>query len=275
MSARCDARHCAAREHDAVAPQMVLCALLPAEPMLLRMLRLSAPVLALALLSTACAEDPADGGDTSPNQPNQPTKPGTPSGPGTPMVPGCLLDAPQGPSGSYSGAALDEIYPNIDAPLSEKEQRLYDFLMQERRAKGLETIPLSPALTTVARAHAMDATANLDTAAGSVCNLHSWSAQGPWDACCYTADHAQAQCMWSKPKELTRYASNGYEISAWGRIDAKGAVELWMGSSGHRDVLLNANSWQDQTWEAIGVGIDGDFFHVWFGTCPDYTGVVD
>ena len=56
------------------------------------------------------------------------------------------------------------------------------------------------------------------------CNLHSWSDKGPWSACCYTPDHAQAQCMWDKPSELTNYPGNGYEISAAGYDSAQAAL---------------------------------------------------
>ena len=36
------------------------------------------------------------------------------------------------------------------------------------------------------------------------CNTHSWSANARWSACCYTRDHAQARCMWDKPREISR-----------------------------------------------------------------------
>ena len=34
-------------------------------------------------------------------------------------------------------------------------------------------------------------------------SMHSWSANGSWTPCCYTADHARKECMWNKPGEIT------------------------------------------------------------------------
>lgn len=224
-----------------------------------RLLLYVAPLFLAPALLLACG---TDGG---------PSDEETPIKPDPPAASECLLDAPLGATGAYDGPPLATLFPGVDAPVSADEQRLYDLLMAERTQRGLPVIPLSPALTTVARAHALDATAHYEDPANNPCNLHSWSNQGPWDGCCYTADHAEAACMWDKPRQLTRYRGDGFEISAWGSLDAKGAVELWMNSPGHRSVLLNEAGWKTQRWEAIGVGIEGAFFNVWFGRCPDYT----
>ncbi len=78
------------------------------------------------------------------------------------------------------------------------------------------------------------------------CNMHSWSDKGPWTGCCYTEDHENASCIWSKPEELTDYDSYGYEIayySSWAvdehRDMAKAALEGWKGSPGHNRMILN------------------------------------
>jgi len=66
----------------------------------------------------------------------------------------------------------------------------------------------------VAQHHVRDLAANLPQAP---CNLHSWSsANSLWYSCCYPPDHAQVQCMWNKPNEISgaTYDSFGYEVSA-------------------------------------------------------------
>lgn len=133
-----------------------------------------------------------------------------------------------------------------------------------RVSRGLPAIPVSDAMMTVAVAHAQDLAAAYDTFAAG-CNLHSWSDDGPWTGCCYTSDHAQAECMWNKPRELTDYPGNGYEISAAGYDSAQAALAGWQSSSGHHNVIINADIWEDITWQAIGGADVGGYQVVWFG----------
>src|SRR5512143_3134813 len=90
------------------------------------------------------------------------------------------------------------------------EMRLYDLLMKYRQDKGKTGIPLSRALSYVARIHAADLNDHYDL--NPICNLHSWSSKGFWESCCYTKDHANAECSWSKPKELTTFKGDGFEM---------------------------------------------------------------
>jgi hypothetical protein len=97
--------------------------------------------------------------------------------------------------------------------------------------------------------------------------MHSWSDAGTWSPCCYTDDHAESQCMWDKPRELTDYPGDGFEISygAWGMpADPAGALAGWQSSPPHREVILNAGMWSD-AWQAVGIGIRGGYASVWFG----------
>jgi hypothetical protein len=148
------------------------------------------------------------------------------------------------------------------------EQKLYDLIMAYRKQKGLPVIPLSKSLTTVAQIHVKDLTDNRPVYGN--CNLHSWSSKGKWTPCCYTRDHAQASCMWSKPRELTKYRGNGYEISFMdtGGATPIGALDSWQYSPGHNAVIINEGSWNEK-WNAIGVGINGNYAVVWFGREPD------
>jgi uncharacterized protein YkwD len=141
-----------------------------------------------------------------------------------------------------------------------------------RADNNLPAIPLSPSMCHVAHTHSQDLADNYESF-GSNCNLHSWSDQGSWGACCYTPDHAEAQCMWDKPDELTNYTGNGYEISfvtsAMGGGTAQDAVDAWLNSSGHSAVILNEGIWADNTWQAIGGGMVDGYWNVWFGEDVD------
>lgn len=149
--------------------------------------------------------------------------------------------------------------------LTLEEEKLYSQIMDYRKDKGLPTIPISTSLTKVAQAHVKDL--HLNKPNQNACNLHSWSSNGDWSSCCYTSDHAKAECMWSKPREMTNYTGNGYEIAyaAYGMdATASGALAGWIGSPGHHAVLINQGVWKSP-WNAIGIGIYKGFAVVWFG----------
>jgi hypothetical protein len=140
-----------------------------------------------------------------------------------------------------------------------------------RVSRGLPSIPVSVSLTRVAEAHVRDL--EINSPHGGVCNAHSWSSSGNWTACCYTADHAQAECVWRKPREITGgvYTGNGYEIAISGATDlsAVGALAVWQGSQPHHDVILNRATWADNVWRAVGAANSGRFAVVWFGELSD------
>lgn len=96
--------------------------------------------------------------------------------------------------------------------LSDEEKKLYKMIMDYRKAMQLPVIPLSKSLTQVAQIHVKDLADNKPDL-GNHCNTHSWSDKGKWSACCYTPDHAQSNCMWGKPRELTSYKGDGFEIA--------------------------------------------------------------
>ncbi|RYY97655.1 MAG: CAP domain-containing protein [Chitinophagaceae bacterium] len=171
--------------------------------------------------------------------------------------------------GLVVACALAVSLPGWGQSLTPGESDLYRLVQAYRDSLGLPRIPLSPSLVTVAQAHARDLAQHRPD--GGACNTHSWSASGPWTACCYTPDHAQAACMWNKPRELTRYRGNGYEIAcaSSGAISAAGALQSWLGSAGHRSVIANEDAWKDMHWGAIGVGMSGGYAVVWFGVEPD------
>jgi uncharacterized protein YkwD len=148
--------------------------------------------------------------------------------------------------------------------LSEEETKLYSIIMEYRAANGLPQIPLSGALTYVAQTHVKDLVNNHPVT--EQCNPHSWSDKGNWTPCCYTSDHSQAACIWSKPREMTNYRGNGYEIlfMADSAATAVGALDAWKSSPGHNATILNRDFW-GQPWNAIGIGMYQGYAVVWFG----------
>ena len=163
--------------------------------------------------------------------------------------------------------------------VSEKEAKLYYIINAYRESKGLQKLSFSKSLTIVARTHVSDSNTytpeNQRDSRGMQGNLHSWSNHGSWTPVVYTSDHEYAANMWSKPRELTSYTGNGYEISSWnsGNITPEDALDLWENSSGHNAVMTTQGNWSDL--KTMGVAIDGKYAHVWFGSAADPAGYYD
>ena len=160
----------------------------------------------------------------------------------------------------------------VSQNLSDEELKLYTIINDYRNSKGLNNITISKSLTFVAQTHVRDL-ANYKPDQGN-CNMHSWSNMGKWTACCYTDDHRKAKCMWDKPRELTKYDGDGYEI-AMGfpdenyKANAIEALSSWKSSKGHNEVIINKGIWKDNDWNAIGIGIYKNYAVVWFGIDED------
>ena len=172
----------------------------------------------------------------------------------------------------FQSSAQDKTQKKITVCVSEDEMKLYELIMEYRKEKGLPEIPLSKSLTYVARLHAKDVENNRPKVG---CNMHSWSddGKGLWDYCCYPSNHKNATCMWEKPRQLTNYPGDGFEIAHGGRDGYISTPELalkgWKNSSGHNAVIINEGKWESKKWQAIGVGIYKGFAMVWFGLEPD------
>ena len=109
-----------------------------------------------------------------------------------------------------------------------------------RAEYGLPRIPISGALTQVAKTHVRDLARHGPHRKESQCNTHGWSDEGGWTPCCYTPDHARASCMWDKPREITDYEGGGFEIASGpGVSDAEDALSGWKSSPEHHAVLIN------------------------------------
>lgn len=155
--------------------------------------------------------------------------------------------------------------------ISAEEKKLYDLIMDYRKSKKLKPIPLSSKLSQVAQTHARDLAQNYTFNPGNKCNPHSWSKNGSWSACCYTNDHKEAECMWSKPREIAGYKGNGYEIAYYSSngATAQGGLEGWKVSPSHNPLLINEGMWKKVAWNAIGIGIYKEYGLVWFGEVAD------
>jgi uncharacterized protein YkwD len=148
--------------------------------------------------------------------------------------------------------------------------RLAELINSYRAGLGLAAIALSLSLTRVAEAHVRDLEQN---SRGAQCNMHSWSAAGAWSSCCYTDDHAQARCMWAKPREITRggYPGDGFEIAHGGSrgVTPEGALQGWKRSQAHHEVIVNKGIWSTSKWQAMGVAVSESYALVWFGEVAD------
>ncbi len=84
--------------------------------------------------------------------------------------------------------------------------------------------------------------------------------------------------MWNKPSEITEsYDSYGYEIGSYNTpqmITPSIAMNVWKESSGHSDTILQRGVFSGTTWQAMGVGIDGNYAVIWFGEDVDLAGPV-
>jgi hypothetical protein len=158
--------------------------------------------------------------------------------------------------------------------LSIEEQKLYDMIMEYRKKKKLPSIPLSKSLTFVAQTHTKDLIENKPDLGRY--NAHSWSKNGNWTPVKYTGQYHQAKYVWNKPRELTLYKGNGYEIACGDNdccsdfiITADFMLNRIKNSPAHNDMTINKNMFKKTKWKAIGISIRGGFAVVWFGKEED------
>ena len=232
-------------------------------------------------------------GAPPPAAPQPPPAPSTPAPPGDPWTTllGQVLTSPPpapsgwlqlppgwtwpGPQGSGSSPPPAPPAPSSLPAIAPRALELANAINAYRQQNGLPPIPITRALTHVAETHVRDLAGSPKR---SGCNGHSWTDRGAWTACCYTPDHAQAKCMWSKPAELTPFAGTGFEIAvgepgeaAGYALDAKRALDLWRASPLHHDVILSRGTWQSAPWKAMGAGIIDSHAAAWFAREADPT----
>lgn len=162
--------------------------------------------------------------------------------------------------------AHGQVQPTIE--LNATEKRLLNLLNEERSRLKLPQLTLNEGLQKVARAHVQDLNQFPPVAP---CNLHSWSPNGNWSACCYTSDHKQAAKMWAKPREIAGMEENGFEIAYFhSRLATPAdALESWKKSAAHYPLISSQGAWSDNQWIGVGVAIAGQYAVVWFAEKAD------
>lgn len=182
-----------------------------------------------------------------------------------------LVLSAQSPEPAFSASAVC---------LSPVEQELARLINEYRAKHGLSPVKISVSLTYVAQVHCHDLFGNTNRSAP--CNLHSWTDKGKWTSCCYTPDHKKSECMWSKPRELTNYQGDGYEIAYFTtgmpespEVNAREILEAWKASPGHNGLIMNEGIWKTIDWNAMGVGVYNGYATVWFGKEADPAGIPD
>lgn len=156
--------------------------------------------------------------------------------------------------------------------LNSNEQKLAKLINDFRKANKKSSLPLSKALTIVAKTHVLDLQDNNpDT---SICLTASWSNKGNWTACCYNKYLLNEACMWDKPKELTKYPFRGYELSYFeeGIIQVDSLFSIWMSSEETKNMLLTNGNFSSKKWEIMGLAIGENYASVWFGQRADAAG---
>ena len=165
------------------------------------------------------------------------------------------------------------IFAQKDIPddfcISHQEQQLFDQLNILLEEYGEKPLQPSVSLFYVAHLHIDDLAQNHpDT---SICNLSSWSDKGDWTACCHNPYLPQQDCMWDKPKELTRYPYRGYELAAYfeDEFNVDSVIGLLGNSKQVLDMLLTSGNFEKKTWICMGVGMNKHYVSVWFGQRAD------
>jgi hypothetical protein len=190
---------------------------------------------------------------------------------GAPPFPWPMPPAPPSPPQAPSTPPSPQTPPQLGG----RSLELANAINAYRAQNGMAAIPISRSLSHVAETHVHDLRDS--PRMPPECNGHSWSAKGAWTPCCYTADHAQAKCMWEKPAELTPHKGTGFEITIGQPgerntgvvLDAQKAIAAWQSSPLHNDVILNRGTWQSTTWRSMGAGIVDSHASAWFSDQPD------
>lgn len=160
-----------------------------------------------------------------------------------------------------------------------EDASLVSMLNAYRVQNGLQPVATSKWLSDTAQWHVYDRLAN-PGAVGGPCNSHSWSNNPPqgisWIGMCYTSDHAQAQQMYAKPRQISvnRYVGNGFELTAdtGGQQTAAQALAQWQGSPVHNAVILQQGAWAGVQFTGMGVAIMEGYATLWFGDGNDPDG---
>lgn len=174
----------------------------------------------------------------------------------------------------FTGIQLSVAQKQLPASfcISPQEKALFDKINQLRKVYSKKPLKLSASLSYVANVHVEDLLTNKpDT---SVCNLSSWSNKGSWTPCCYNPYVLNQDCMWDKPKELTKYPYRGYEIAGYfeEEFTVDSVMDLWSKEKEVIDMLMSDGEFSSKDWVCMGVGMNSNYVSVWFGQRADGAG---
>jgi hypothetical protein len=155
----------------------------------------------------------------------------------------------------------DTLMPRLTKDENSLFKKINDLRLQNNRS----ILALSPNLCKVAQTHIADLIKYKPQAKG--CNLHSWSKGGKWTSCCNTNEDFGLECMKSKPREITSYKGDGYELIYWSenKATAADAFSLWNEVDASLDMILTRGKWNGFEWKAMGIGIKDGYAILWLG----------
>lgn len=160
---------------------------------------------------------------------------------------------------------------HVGSCLTTEEVKLGNMINDYRASVGKTRLPFSKTLSTVAQAHVFDSQMHMPENCNG--NLHSWSGQcSTWSAVCF--EFADGHGMWVKPSEINpQFSGNGFEISTlhFEGMTAERALAGWQGSPPHNDVIVENPPWT-RPFAGMGIGIYGNYSHVWFAHSADPAG---
>ena len=153
----------------------------------------------------------------------------------------------------------------IRSRMTQDETVLFNMINDMRIQNKLPAIPFSSDLCKVANTHIADLIKYKPQDKG--CSLHSWSGSGKWTSCCNTKEVFGIQCMKAKPREITGYKGDGFELIYWGEDKAtpEEAAALWKQVDASSDMILSRAKWSGYQWKALGVGMKDGYAILWLG----------
>ena len=171
--------------------------------------------------------------------PKNPQPTATPSTPLPTPTPGYGPTPTQSPYNSPAPTNPPTPTSPADLPPSQKKSQLLDLINQERQKNNTAAIGYNSALNNASQAHAEDMYQN---------NY-------------FNRDHSGRDG--SSPSDRAERAGYGSrwvgENAAKGTTDPNSVFSMWMGSSGHRQNMLNP------TWKSAGIGLGGNIWVLMLG----------
>ncbi len=155
--------------------------------------------------------------------------------------------------------------------INSSELDLFNKINAYRTERGLPELSLSKSLSYVAYLHVRDLKINRpDTVKG--CNMHSWSSRGNWSAFCFPKDQIKRKSVWDKPREITKYPGQGFEViyhTSENDATPDDALSLWRSLAASQSIILNTGRYIKNKWKVAGVALYKGYASVWFGEAND------